>query len=114
MTKALMNWKDLELQVEGHANAGEPGTDIVCAAVSILTQTLVMTLENAEKRGRTKLWSKYQMDKQGAPYGGHLKIRADPGMGNREEIKSYFRFCVNGLKELSKEYPKNVWAREVG
>ena len=114
MTKVLMMWNNLQLEMEGHANAGEIGKDIVCAAESILVQALIRTLENAEKRGRTKLFLDSKEDAMGRLTGGSVKVRADPGMGNRAEIKSYFRFCVTGLKEIAKEYPKNVQVREVG
>ena len=33
------------LSVKGHANYAEPGKDIVCAAVSALTQTLIQSIE---------------------------------------------------------------------
>lgn len=33
------------ISVEGHAEYAEPGKDIVCAAVSVLTQTLIASLE---------------------------------------------------------------------
>lgn len=33
-------------QVEGHAGFGESGEDLVCAAVSVLTQTAVLGLEH--------------------------------------------------------------------
>jgi len=37
--------KDIEqFVVEGHAYAADPGQDIVCAAVSVLTQTTVLGL----------------------------------------------------------------------
>lgn len=36
---------DTELTVTGHAGAGPPGQDIVCAAVSALVQTLAGALE---------------------------------------------------------------------
>ena len=34
--------------VEGHAGAGERGSDIVCAAVSVLTRTIVRVLSGRE------------------------------------------------------------------
>lgn len=34
-----------ELHVAGHAGAGPPGHDIVCAAVSVLVQTLAASIE---------------------------------------------------------------------
>lgn len=34
------------IQVEGHAGYGEKGKDIVCAAVSVLAQNLISSLES--------------------------------------------------------------------
>ncbi len=35
--------------VKGHANYAEPGRDIVCAAISALTQNLIVSLETLTK-----------------------------------------------------------------
>ena len=35
-----------EISVTGHANSGPPGHDIVCASVSTLIQTLVVSIED--------------------------------------------------------------------
>lgn len=46
MTKITLT--DGHLTVEGHANYGEAGKDIVCAAVSTLTFTLLGSVETTE------------------------------------------------------------------
>lgn len=33
------------IKIKGHANYAEPGKDIVCAAVSVLVQTLIQSVE---------------------------------------------------------------------
>ena len=37
------------LTVEGHANYAESGKDIVCSAISVLTDTLIKTLKSHEQ-----------------------------------------------------------------
>lgn len=34
------------IKISGHAGYAEPGKDIVCAAVTALTQTLIQSIEN--------------------------------------------------------------------
>ena len=36
---------DRTVKISGHANYAQPGQDIVCAAVSVLSQTLIESLE---------------------------------------------------------------------
>lgn len=42
----LIQMYDNGFIIEGHAGYAEPGKDIVCAAVSALSQTCVMSIEN--------------------------------------------------------------------
>jgi len=106
MTRAVMYWDRMRLEVKGHAGGGEKGKDIVCAAISMLAEALVGVLDEAEKRGRTSYGCK-----EGD---GMIIVWADPGLGNLNEIKAYFRMCATGLKMLKQEYPKNVDFSEVG
>lgn len=39
----------MELEVKGHTGFGEEGTDIVCAAISALTQSALMGLKEVAK-----------------------------------------------------------------
>ena len=105
MTKAVMYWNRLRLEVKGHADYAEQGKDIVCAGVSMLTGALVGVLEDAEARGRTM----FEWKENGAD----LTIWADPNMGSMNEIKSYFRMTVKGLRMLAEQYPKHVEIKEV-
>lgn len=112
MTEVRMDWNRMRIEFKGHAEAGEYGRDLVCAAVSILVQTLARTLQRAEQRGRTKFGADVQ---EKGPDKDMIKaLWADPAIGNRMEIKSYFRFCVNGMRLLAEEYPRNVKVTEVG
>ena len=92
MTKAVMYWSRMRLEVEGHAEYAEPGKDIVCAGVSILTTALVRTLEEQQLRGRLKVEYKSEP--------GRIIVTADPRMDCLNETKAYFRMAVIGLKML--------------
>lgn len=105
MTKAVMNWDRLRLEVNGHANWDEVGKDIVCAAESMLVQALWKTIEEATARKRCEMG--------GDMAEGQCIIWAEPKYGYRNEIKNYFKVCVVGLKMLAEEYPKYIEVWEV-
>ena len=105
MTKAIMYWDRLRLEVNGHAGYAEEGKDIVCAAISMLTDALGGVLEEAEERGRCE-----HKIRDGD---GSTVITADPTMGSRQEIKAYFRMAVTGFRMLQEQYPKHIEIREV-
>ncbi|MCL2808493.1 MAG: ribosomal-processing cysteine protease Prp [Treponema sp.] len=81
----------------GHAGAGKSGSDIVCAAVSILLRTAFSTLLN--KKG-----IKVQ---GGAPERGQLWLEVEYEAEGREYLFAVGEFLVNGLSSLTKEFPNN-------
>lgn len=106
MTKIRMDWKNLKLEMTGHAGAAPAGQDLVCCAESILSQTLIGMLEEMEEAGAADLeWT-------GKPEQGYMMIEADPRKGYEAEVQSYFRFAVKGLRMLAEAYPQNVEIRE--
>lgn len=104
MIKAVMYWDRMRMEVKGHADAAPKGQDIVCAGASMITGTLIGTLEDAQARGRTRF--NYEDTEEG------LVIWAEPYMSCLNEIKSYFRMCVKGFKLLQDQYSKYVEIRE--
>ena len=84
-------------RVSGHAGAGKHGSDIVCAAVSVLARTTIRVL--SEREG--------------------IKIRGDiPGPGNfymeteynpegREFLAATGAFLIEGMLSVSAEFPDN-------
>ena len=105
MTKAVMYWNRLRLEVNGHAGYAEEGKDIVCSAISMLTDALGGVLEEAEARGRCE----YRI-RDGD---GSVVITADPTLGSVNEIKAYFRMVVTGFRMLQEQYPKHIQIQEV-
>ncbi|MEE0100341.1 MAG: ribosomal-processing cysteine protease Prp [Acutalibacteraceae bacterium] len=83
--------KKVQIDVDGHAHY-HPGNDIVCAAVSALTFTLMQAVKDhhAEKI----------LDCQSGKV--HLVIRRTAG------IDAVTEAIITGYKLIAKNYPKNV------
>ena len=79
----------------GHAGAGKTGTDIVCAAVSVLLRAAVRTLSG--RKGITVLCD--------APDPGFLKLEADYTAEGKDFLYSAGLFLTEGLASVAEEYP---------
>jgi len=92
--------KDIEqFVVEGHAYAADPGQDIVCAAVSVLTQTIVLSLHEI-----TKVAIEYEVKN------GYLKCKLPNNLIEKEiyETKLLIDTMLLGLNNIRESYPKYV------
>ena len=107
MTQARMDWKHMVLEVSGHANYAPKGQDIVCAAVSILTQALANALADVDVK-----YGMARMEMQ-APAEGQMKISARVCWANLSMIRSYFEVAVTGLRMLAEKYPEYIKLEEV-
>lgn len=107
MTKARMDWKKMELALDGHADYAPAGQDIVCAAVSILTQSLIRALQDMEtKYGMAHVeWSGNQAE-------GRMKIRASVCWANLGTTRAMFETAVTGLRMMAEKYPENIELEE--
>ena len=88
----------LSLRLEGHAGAGKWGSDIVCAAASILTYTAAAVAQQLYRQGAL----------QAAPH-----IRLQPGsatvaLERCEAAKGLMDVICTGYSLLAVRYPKNV------
>ena len=79
----------------GHAGAGSSGTDIVCAAVSVLMRSALRVLSG--RKGIT-VWGD-------APEPGLLWLEADYSAGGRDFLTAAGEFLLEGLKSVAKEFP---------
>jgi uncharacterized protein YsxB (DUF464 family) len=82
-------------KVQGHAEAGLAGVDIVCAAVSVLLRTAL----------RTRSGRKGIIIRGGAPERGLLWMEADYTAEGREFLAAAGAFLIEGLKSVSEDYP---------
>jgi uncharacterized protein YsxB (DUF464 family) len=81
----------------GHAGAGKAGSDVVCAAVSVLMRTAVRALSGRE--GIT-----VRCD---APEPGFLFLEADCAAGGRDFLFAAGVFLLEGLASVAEEYPEH-------
>ena len=81
----------------GHAGAGKTGTDIVCAAVSVLLRTAICTLSG--RKGIT-----VRCD---APDEGFIKLEADYTAEGKDFLFAAGIFLTEGLASVAEEYPQN-------
>lgn len=81
----------------GHAGYGTVGTDIVCAAVSILMRTAVSILSD-------KVEIKSEVPGKGNFY---FEI-IDYGHNKTEFLRTTGIFLLEGIRSLVEEYPQNV------
>ena len=105
MTKAVMYWSRMRLEVDGHAGGGEKGKDLICAGVSAIISALCEALRLAENRGRC--------ESECEDEDGHAEVWAFPSMGYSNEIRAYFKMCIAGLRLIARTYPGNVKVEEV-
>jgi uncharacterized protein YsxB (DUF464 family) len=79
----------------GHAGAGAAGTDIVCAAVSVLMRTAIQTLSGRE--GVTV--------RSGAPEPGHLWMETGYTAEGKGFLFAAGEFLAGGLRSVAEEFP---------
>jgi len=83
-------------RASGHAGAAPTGTDIVCAAVSVLMRTAVRALS-----GREGITIRCE-----APEPGFLFLEADYTAEGREFLSAAGVFLTEGLASVAEEYPQ--------
>lgn len=81
-------------KVEGHAGLAEAGKDILCAAVSVLTQTPILGLER-----HLKSKPRYKVED------ATLQVQLDRA---DETTQAILMTMVYGLQDLAEKYPKIV------
>jgi len=81
----------------GHAGVGKTGSDIVCAAVSVLMRTAVRILSGRE--GIT-----VRCD---APEPGFLSLETDYTAKGKEFLFAAGIFLTDGLSSVAEEFPQN-------
>ena len=82
-------------RVCGHAGAAERGSDIVCAAVSVLTKTIIKVLSG--RKGITIRGS--------IPEQGNYIMEAEYTPEGREFLAGAGAFLIEGISSVSAEFP---------
>lgn len=86
----------LDIKIQGHAGYAQKGSDIICAAISVLYQSLVETFEEYRYFGDLRII-------RSSDGFEHIRIYdiSDNGMG------SLRTFCM-GCRSISEYYPNYV------
>ena len=84
-------------RVTGHGGAGMRGSDIVCAAVSVLTRTIIRILS-----GRKDITVRGSI-----PEPGNFSMEAEYTPEGREFLAAAGTFLIEGLLSVSEEFPQN-------
>ena len=89
----------LSVEVKGHAFYAPGGSDIVCAAVSILTQTVLFALEDLLGLKTPAMVRE-----------GYLLITSPVEIEQEKEEKYYLLLetMLLGLKETARSYPRHI------
>ena len=96
-----------QVSVEGHAQSGEVGHDLVCASASILTYTLASFVDNMKAEGQTKHRAVKLKE-------GHTFISCDPPKRYKGAVTLVFDSICAGFELLAKDYPDNISYKIVG
>ena len=84
--------------MSGHAGSGKQGSDIVCAAVSVLARTLVRVLA-----GRKDISIRGNI-----PERGDFFVEVSYSPEGREFLAAATSFLTEGLLSVSEEFPANL------
>lgn len=84
-----------QFTIEGHAHAADPGEDVVCAAVSVLGQTTVLSLYHI-----VNLDIEYEVKK------GYLKCKLPGNLKDKElqDAKLLIDTMLLGLENIQESY----------
>ncbi len=94
----LEDERSRQIEISGHAGYAEKGKDIVCAAVSILSQAFLSYLQDLYNRNRIE-YLDYEIED------GHIVIHYSEFMAREQDISGGESVFDNGMEMLLKAYP---------
>lgn len=89
------------VEVQGHAQSGEVGHDLVCASASILVYTLASFVENMKRAKQVYNPTTELKD-------GDALIYCDAPNKYKHSITLVFDSICGGFELLAKDYPDNI------
>lgn len=95
----------MKLQIMGHANAAEPGKDLVCCALSIIAQSLSMYLYDLENAGLLK-------ESINSVMPGNTFIEVVASEYGDQLVRAAFAMARAGLRAMAEDYPENISMKE--
>jgi uncharacterized protein YsxB (DUF464 family) len=104
----VMYHRDLNrVEVEGHAQSGEVGHDLICASASILVYTLATFVENMKNAGQTK-YPKVELTE------GYALINCKAPSRYKSSVTLAFDTVCAGFDILAQNYPDNISYKIMG
>ncbi len=88
------------VEVTGHAEFAEPGSDIVCAAVSMIMYTIADKLDQMEK------FMTIEIDEE---EGGYMQIEV---IKRDDQTDLLFDTLIHGLKMIEEQYAQYIDIKE--
>ena len=98
----LTEGEKLSLRLEGHAGYAEEGKDIVCAAASILVQTLAWYVNFGDRSKNLKSPAEIKLES------GDAVVSCEPKKELAEWLENAYQFAKMGFIHLSNSYPQYV------
>lgn len=102
MIKIIYHRDKNRVSIEGHAESGEKGHDLVCASVSILAYTLASLMESMDKGVQVRDVTVDLDEEKGA------LISCEPAEDYIHSVRLMFDTICTGFDLLAQEYPDNV------
>lgn len=94
--------EDMGLSMAGHAGAGKKGSDIVCAAASILAYTAGAAAQRLHRQGALRAAPAIRL----AP--GLARVALTPKPGSRKDAQQMLSVIRTGFSLLAVKYPEYV------
>ena len=101
MIKVTYDRKHYRVTVNGHANSGEAGHDLVCASASILAYTLSANIINAKAAGYLRS-GVAKLDP------GETEVKCLPRSRYKATMMLVFDTICAGYELLARDYPENI------
>ncbi len=96
----LGNSDTIYLEISGHSDLNKKGTDILCSAISVLSQTFILTV------GRV-LKIKQQINRDEGFLSTHIDLK-EVSADDKEKLKLLIESLLIGLLEINGEYPDKI------
>jgi len=93
------------IEATGHSGYSEAGSDIICSAVSTLTQNCAMGLKDM-----LNINIKFKID-ENVPY-LYVELPTDLSNSNLHDSQIILKSTYLGLKDLADSYPKYISIKE--
>ena len=94
----------VEYEVSGHADFDDYGRDILCAAISVLSQTTILALEKVCKISQNDI--KFCVNENT----GYLKVTLSDNLteDQRASANIVLETMIVGMEDLAFQYPKHI------